>query len=275
MPLWRFLIISRYVWTFDHTLLDLGNEEDLPEAFQAAEPWSDLIQKVSAQLYIPGNNIAVDECMVPFTGRSKDTTLVKNKPTPVGFKVWVIAQNGLFVRWLWYVKASTYTAVIVELPTKKKPAAKPQQGKKGKGRPKKTVVLINTAGVVIHLVNMLPKQTYHVFMDNRFSSPNLFRALREAGYGVTGTARPNCGITKELKVAKGKDKAGASGFKYNEVKSIPTIDDLVAQIAWKDNSLVLFLSTIYSGADDQRTPKRKKEACRQRGTIQADTGDLR
>jgi hypothetical protein len=207
-------------------LLDLGNEEDLPKAFQAAEPWSDLIQKVSAQLYLPGNNVTVDECMVPFTGRSKDTTLVKNKPTPVGFKVWVIAQNGLFIRWLWHVKASPYTAVIVKLP-KKKLAAKPQQGRKGKEKPKETVALSNTAGVVIHLVNMLPKQTYHVFMDDLFSSPNLFRALREAGHGATGTARPNCGITKELKLAKGKDKAGASGFKYNEVKSIPTIDGLV------------------------------------------------
>jgi hypothetical protein len=207
-------------------LLDLRNEDDLPKAFQAAEPWSELIQKVSAQLYIPRNNVTVDECMVPFTGRSKDTTLVKNKSTPVGFKVWVIAQNGLFIRWLWHVKASPYAAVIVEL-SKKKPAAKPQQGKKRKGRAKETVALSNTAGVVIHLVNMLPTQTYHVFMDNLFSSPNLFRALREAGHGATGTARPNCGITKELKLAKGKDKAGASGFKYNEVKSTPTIDGLV------------------------------------------------
>jgi hypothetical protein len=64
MPLWRFEIISRYIRTFDHTLLDLGNEEDLPKAFQAAEPWSDLIQKVSAQLYIPGNNITVDQCWI-------------------------------------------------------------------------------------------------------------------------------------------------------------------------------------------------------------------
>ncbi|RKK84916.1 hypothetical protein BFJ63_vAg14363 [Fusarium oxysporum f. sp. narcissi] len=96
---------------------------------------------------------------------------------------------------------------------------------------------------------MLPKQTYHVFMDNLFSSPNLFGPLQEAGHGAIGIAYPNCGITKELKLAKGKDKAGASGFKYNEV----------ARIAWKDNSLVLFLSTVYSGADDQRTPKRRKK----------------
>ncbi|KAJ0130468.1 hypothetical protein HZ326_26424 [Fusarium oxysporum f. sp. albedinis] len=90
-------------------------------------------------------------------------------------------------------------------------------------------------------------------MDNLFASPYLFRALQEAGHGATGTARPNCGITKGRKVVKGKDKAGASGLKYNKVKSIATIDGLVAQIAWEDNSLGLFLSTVYSGADDQRT----------------------
>lgn len=64
-------------------------------------------------------------------------------------------------------------------------------------------------------------------MDNLFSSPNLFRALREAGHGAIGIACPNCGITKELKLAKGKDKVGTSGFKYNEAKSIPTIHNLI------------------------------------------------
>jgi hypothetical protein len=66
--------------------------------------------------------------MVPFTGRSKETTLVKGKPTPVGFKVWVIAQQGFFLRWLWHVKALLYTAVIINLPTPK------PVGKKGKLR---------------------------------------------------------------------------------------------------------------------------------------------
>jgi hypothetical protein len=39
-------------------------------------------------------------------------------------------------------------------------------------------------------------------MDNLFSSPNLPHALREAGHGATGTARPNSGISKELKEAR-------------------------------------------------------------------------
>jgi hypothetical protein len=74
---------------------------------------------------------------------------------------------------------------------------------------------------------MLPKQTYYIFVDNPFSSPNLFYALREARHGAIGLGRPHYGITKDLKVTKGKDKAGALGFKYNKVKSIPIIDNLV------------------------------------------------
>ncbi|KAK2685569.1 hypothetical protein QWA68_015861 [Fusarium oxysporum] len=107
---------------------------------------------------------------------------------------------------------------------------------------------------------MLPKQTYHVFTDNLFSSPNLFRALREAGYGATGTARLNCDIRKELKEAKGRDKASIGAtFQYNQVRAIPTVNGVVSQIVWKDNSLVLFLSTVHTGANEDRIKKTRRK----------------
>jgi hypothetical protein len=223
MPLRKFQLITRYFRTFDYTKLDVRDEGDLPKTFQAAEPWSQHIQKVSAELFIPGTNLTVDECIIPFTGRSKETTVVKNKPTPLGFKVWAIAQHGFFMRWLWHLKASPYQAVIVNLPTPK------PQDKKGKLQT--TVALSNTQSVVLHLCNMLPKQTYHVFTDNLFSSPNLFRALREAGCGATGTARPNCGITPTLKSAKESHKAGNSSLlQYNDMLAIPTKDNKVQSL---------------------------------------------
>jgi hypothetical protein len=126
MPLRKFELITRYFRTFDYTKLDVRDEGNLLKTFQAAEPWSQHIQKVSAELFIPGTNLTVDECMIPFTGRSKETTVVKNKPTPLGFKIWAIAQHGFFMHWLWHLKASPYEAVIVNLPTLK------PQGKKGK-----------------------------------------------------------------------------------------------------------------------------------------------
>ncbi|KAK7589630.1 hypothetical protein V3481_008609 [Fusarium oxysporum f. sp. vasinfectum] len=252
MPLNKFLLITRFIRTFDHTQLDVSDERDLPKVFQAAEPWSQHIQQVSSELFLPGTNITIDECMVPFKGRSKETTVVKNKPTPTGFKIWVVAQHGFFMRWLWHVKASPYKAVIVKLPPPHEPKGK-------KGKLKTTVALSNTQSVVIHLCNMLPKMTYHVFTDNLFSSPNLFRALREAGCGATGTARPNCGVSKELKDAKEGEKAGKGpALQYNEVRAIPTKDKKVMQIGWKDSGIVLFLSTVHTGADNDRTLKKRK-----------------
>jgi hypothetical protein len=100
--------------------------------------------------------------MIPFTGRSKETTLVKKKPTPVGFKVWVIAQHGFFLRWLWHVKRSPYKAVIVKLPSLK------PQGKKGKI--KTEVTLSNTQSVVFHLCNM--RQKRHITSSQITSSPH-------------------------------------------------------------------------------------------------------
>ncbi|RKK10605.1 hypothetical protein BFJ66_g16165 [Fusarium oxysporum f. sp. cepae] len=241
MPLRRFQLISRYFRTFDYTKVDVRDEGDLPKTFQAAEEWSNHIQKVSTELYLPGTNLTVDECMIPFTGRSKETTLVKNKPTPVGFKVWVIAQQGFFLQWLWHVKPSPYTAVIVNLPTLK------PLGKRGKLRTE--IPLSNTQSVVVHLVKRLLPQTYHLFTDNLFSSPQLFRLLRQLGFGATGTARPNCGITTEMKRIKETGKApDGITLKYNEVILIPTPDKQQRGA----------LSTVHSGASHDRTLKKRK-----------------
>ncbi|KAF5584351.1 ac transposable element-derived 4 [Fusarium subglutinans] len=176
MPLNKFLLITRFIRTFDHTQLDVSDEMDLP-------------------------------------------------------KIWVVAQHGSFMRWLWHVKATPYKAVIVKLPPPHEPKGK-------QGKLETTVALSNTQSVFIHLCNMLPKMTYHVFTDNLFSSPNLFRALREAGCGATGTARPNYGVSKELKDAKEGKKAGKGpALQYNEVRAIPTKDKKVIQIGWKDSGI--------------------------------------
>ncbi|KAF5264454.1 hypothetical protein FOXYS1_4768 [Fusarium oxysporum] len=100
--------------------------------------------------------------------------------------------------------------------------------------------------------------TYHVFVDNLFSSAALFRLLRHHNYGATGTARPNCGIHKELKQAKLRDKGGKSGFEFNEIQVITTADNLVNQIAWKDNSLVIFLITVFCALENKRTERKRK-----------------
>jgi hypothetical protein len=217
-------LIHRYLRPFDHTKID--ENAPLPKAFQAAEEWSNHIQRVSAAFFQPGSHLAVDECMVRYTGRSTATTVVKGKPTPLGFKIWVIAQEGFFIRWLWHFKGSNYDALGGGLRRKRgRPSTQEREAAS-----KETVALTqlgNTQGVVVSLCDSLPKQTYHVFVDNLFSTPPLFRKLRDHGYGATGTARPNCGIHKDLKRDKKLDKSGHCDYAFNEVRAIPTRDNKV------------------------------------------------
>ncbi|EXK27044.1 hypothetical protein FOMG_16482 [Fusarium oxysporum f. sp. melonis 26406] len=87
-------------------------------------------------------------------------------------------------------------------------------------------------------------------MDNLFSTTPLFRKLRDHGYGATGTARPNCGTHKDLKMGKTLDKIGRCDYAFNEVRAIPTKYN-------KDNSLVLFITTVFRG--DEHTDKKRKK----------------
>jgi hypothetical protein len=120
-----------------------------------------------------------------------------------------------------------------------------------------------TQGVVVTLLNLLPKAIYHVFLDNLFPSPSLLRALRKQQIGATGTCRANSGIFRgfvELKATNGK------GLPWGELRVIPTIDGQVNQFAWKDNALVLALSTVYDGTEyiirNRRRPNATTAAAR-------------
>jgi hypothetical protein len=230
MPYWKFQILHRHLRPFDHTKID--ETGPLPKVFQACDEWPDHIQAASAEVFFPGSHLAVDECMIRYTGRSHETAVVKGKPIPLGFKIWVIAQQGFFIHWLWHIKGAKYGAVGVELP-KPKPSSRgrgkraSQPLKKEHKEEGKPIALYSTQGVVVALANTLPKAIYHVFVDNLFSSTDLFRSLRTHGHGATGTARPNCGIHKELQRDKKADGGAKTSYDFNQVKIIPTPDNKV------------------------------------------------
>ena len=157
----------------------------VPKTYQRLQEWSNLQQQALADIYIPGSHITVDECVVGFTGQSKLKTTIPNKPTPIGFKVWVVVERGLFLRWIWHTPGRGLVGI-----SKKPPSAE--------------VTLNPTQRVVTHLVWLLPEDAYHVFLNNLFSSPKLFLVLRNSGIGALGTARINSGIFHELVQEKKK-----------------------------------------------------------------------
>jgi hypothetical protein len=52
----------------------------------------------------PSTNLSVDECIEGFTGRASDTVNIPTKPVPIGFKIWVLADQGYVFDFLWHVK---------------------------------------------------------------------------------------------------------------------------------------------------------------------------
>ncbi|RYC79113.1 hypothetical protein BFJ63_vAg18011 [Fusarium oxysporum f. sp. narcissi] len=200
MSYWKFQLIHQHLRPFDHSKID--ETTPLPKVFQTADEWSDYIQAVSAEIFVPGSHLA-----------------------------------GFFIRWLWHIKEAKYGAVGVELPPPKSSTQgrRGRRGGRGRGAAKvagkkpatedKPIALNSTQSVVAALANMLPKATYHVFVDNLFSSSDLFRCLRKHGHGATGTARPNCGIDKEIQQDKKANGRAKTSYESNQVKVIPTPDN--------------------------------------------------
>ena len=226
----KFQLIHRHLRPFDHTKYD--ETAPIPKVFQCVEEWSDHMQAVSMQIFRPGSHLAVDECMIRYTGKSDDITVIKSKPDPVGFKIWVIAQCGFLFRWIWHVKEKPHGAVGDEISTQKsssrgRPSKRRKVTAKAPSTEDKSFTPNSTQAVVVALTNMLPEATYHVFVDNLFSSSPLFRNLRSHGFGATGTARTNSGINQELVDDKNNDGKVKKMYEFNTVKAIPTPDNQV------------------------------------------------
>jgi Transposase IS4 len=126
---------------------------------------------IAQELWIPGRDLAVDEIMERFTGRSSDIVTIPSKPIPTGYKVWAVAQLGYILNVIYHRNG-------------KGPIG--SKAPKGSG--------INPTQAVVR---------YCVWLDNLFVSTTLLSYLRKLGYGAAGTARTNSGICQEF-VAKKK-----------------------------------------------------------------------
>ncbi|RFU33083.1 hypothetical protein B7463_g3217, partial [Scytalidium lignicola] len=182
--------------------------------FERLEPLNGHIQSMSRQLWIPGRDLAVDECMVRFQGRSYDTLKIPSKPIPEG---------------------------------------KGPHFDHGHQPPRK-MGLNPTAAVVPYLVQKVQRppdpcvEYQHIlWLDNLFMSVKLAKYLERLKIGCTGTARTNSGIWSKL-VQKKKDDKKHDTIPWGTVIEKPTVDGKVNMMAWKDNALVLMLTSTSTSA---------------------------
>lgn len=189
--------------------------------------------------------------MARFNGRSSDIVTIPNKPIATGYKIWVLAQLGYCLSWVFHQKAKGPVGII--------------RAPKG---------LNKTNAVVPYLLNQLPKQPYCVWLDNLFTSHNLMIQLREKGYGAAGTCRVNSGVVQDLVDKKNAEKT-KDLFDWGSLFKVVSDDNKVCQLGWKDNGLVLFQTTVHTGDEPptQRLRKRPPKSFQKAKTARVPFGN--
>ena len=150
-----------------------------------------------------------------FSGRSAHTFRIKNKPTPEGYKILSLCDSGYTYTFMFTSRVEKSNVDVIEN--------------------------VNKIGAeVYHLVGQLPSQKqFNIYMDNYFSSINLFSFLREKGIGACGTVRTN---TAKFPVILKKEKEKKNEWDF--LKGV-VIDNVLAML-WIDNGPVTMLTTIHN-----------------------------
>ena len=126
----------------------------------------------------PGTYLAVDEMIARFTGRAFETVNIPTKPTLEGFKIWIVANQGYILDWLWHVKGD-----------KKGPIDLDEYWIKEEGFLKTQVVVLDLLLQELNGKRYFDKHKHIVWLDNLFISVKLLNQLWQEGIGAVGMVR--------------------------------------------------------------------------------------
>jgi len=169
-------------------------------------PFYHQCQALFQQLYSPGANLALDETMIRFQGRSAWITVIKAKPEPIGYKIYTVASEGYLLGFRIFRGKGGYDS--------------PQSG---------------LQHVVLDLVKPWADHNRTLYFDNLYTSPTLCDELLQMGIRSCGTCRPNRRhmppniYRVKASLAKGEMKA----WQRRQLGCL----------MWHDSKPVLFLST--------------------------------
>jgi hypothetical protein len=108
MTYFRFQQIKRYFHVAPPPLpLNKPSRQPINQWYMKLAPLFGMLQEQFKTYVIPGQNVSFDEMMVPFTGRSRHTLKMKNKPISEGFKIWALCCYGYIWAFLFYSRTSS------------------------------------------------------------------------------------------------------------------------------------------------------------------------
>lgn len=228
MTLKRFLKILRYIHLSDNEKMPQRGNDNFDKLYKV-RPMINLLSNSFLGSYNPGRNLAVDESMIAFKGRSQLKQYMPQKPIKRGFKVWALAcsETGYLLNF------SVYEG-------KKESQEEGLLGEK----------------TVLELTRPFEGKNYCVYFDNFFTSFPLLLKLLDRNIFGCGTVRTNRkNFPTELLVADKQLKAAESD-------SVGTTFLTVSK--WKDRGKksVVVATTIHSVSDMSTVKRMTKEGVR-------------
>ena len=212
--------------------------------FEKIEPLSNHLLERCLQLYKAPTDLAVDEVMVRFTGRSHDVVKLPGKPIPEGFKIWCIASEGFIIQWMFHTKKKQKGPIGLDMQWTKKPYS-----------------LSKTEAVVLTLAQKVHFQggnNYIIWLDNLFTTTKVLSALRTYGYGGAGTVRKSEGRGLDDKLVELK-KDYSDSIEWGKYYAVVDKDNIL-QFGWKDQGFVTFMSTVSHSATVVQRLRRRPAA---------------
>lgn len=184
---------------------------DADDRLAKLRPLLATLENTLLRFFYPGEDVAVDEAMCGFKGRSAFKQYIPTKATRTGFKVWMLVD-----------RATNYVCALDVFTGRKGDEKRPGAA----------------AAVVLQLVSRLrPLSNHVVSVDNYFSSVTLFEQLLERGFYAVGTTKTNRKhFPKELPVEVEEKERGE--WVWRQKQNSP----LVAT-SWMDKKPVHFLCT--------------------------------
>ena len=168
--------IARDRWQQIDRFLHISDPEEGKDEvpFEKLVPLNNKLRERFKKYWIPGTYLAVDKSIQRFTGRSSEIVNIPSKPTPEGFKVWVLANQGYVLEWMWHTKGENPGPwELDDFWTEDLGFSK-------------------TQAVVFDLVKqqgISDKATYIIWIYNLVLSAKLLAQLKEEGFGAAGTVR--------------------------------------------------------------------------------------
>ena len=92
-------IVKRYISKNQYKQLDRyirlsPSRSTYKATFDRIDALSEYLRLLCQKYYSPGTHLAVDETIKHFIGRAPEIINIPTKPTPEGFKIWVLANQG-------------------------------------------------------------------------------------------------------------------------------------------------------------------------------------